>query len=101
LNSTIRKRRGQKRKGSRIRGAKGSSGFLGIFFSKPKESRSQKSEGVNGSSGEKRLSLAEAAEKDEIEYLHQNRRKICSDETTHPTGKVVKNIYAEGIENLP
>jgi hypothetical protein len=44
------------------------------------------------------LYLAEAAEnaekdeKDEIEYLHQNRRKICSDETTHPTGKVVKNI---------
>ena len=44
---------------------------------------------------------AEAAEKDEIEYLHQNRRRICSDETTHPTGKVVKNIYAEGVENLP
>ena len=44
---------------------------------------------------------AESAEKDEIEYLHQNRRKICSDETTHPTGKVVKNIYAEGVENLP
>jgi len=41
----------------------------------------------------KALSLAEAAEsaeKDEIEYLHQNRRKICSDETTHPSGKVVR-----------
>jgi len=41
------------------------------------------------------LSLAEPAEnaeKDKIEYLHQNRRKIYSDETTHPTGKVVKNI---------
>ena len=53
---------------------------------------------------EKRLSLAEPAEnveKDEIEYLHQNRRKICSDETTHPSGKVAKNIYAEGVENLP
>ena len=36
------------------------------------------------------FSLAEPAEKDEIEYLHQNRRRICSDETTHPTGKVVR-----------
>ena len=57
-----------------------------------------------GKESEKRLSLAESAEnaeKDEIEYLHQNRRKICSDETTHPSGKVAKNIYAEGVENLP
>ena len=36
---------------------------------------------------------AENAEKDEIEYLHQNRRRICSDETTHPTGKVVKPTF--------
>jgi hypothetical protein len=44
------------------------------------------------------FSLAEAAEnaeKDEIEYLHQNRRKICSDETTHPTGKVTPNVIVE------
>jgi len=61
-------------------------------------------ERVQGVKWRKRLSLAEPAEnaeKDEIEYLHQNRRRICSDETTHPTGKVVKNIYAEGVENLP
>ena len=32
------------------------------------------------------LSLAEYAE---LKYLHQNKRKICSDETTHPSGKVV------------
>ncbi len=46
-----------------------------------------------GKAKEKAFYLAEAAEiaeKDEIEYLNQNRRKICSDETTHPSGKVVR-----------
>ncbi len=37
----------------------------------------------------KALSLTGHTEFTELIYLHQNMRKICSDETTHPSGKVV------------
>jgi len=36
-----------------------------------------------------------------VKYLHQNRRKLCSDETTHPTGKVIIICTPKALQIYP